>query len=157
MDFEITSAIYNYFQEKKENKEDILYVIKTENIDYVVNRKLAAIMLVSSISPQGLLGQMYAEVKKEGVNTKENKPTTQLSISKRGQFLYETLEIENRSRPFFAALQQLNEEESPRRYKQERRRIMSFCLRNGVKSIDKEPAQTALKITPTNDSAFQRA
>ena len=137
MDFDFANSVYNYFLNKKEKKEEILFVVETEKQNYVVNRQIVAMMLVCPISPDEMLGSNYAEIKDEKTREKDNKQITYLSLSESGNEFDKTMDVEQRSNAFFIALQQLNNEENPRRYRQERKRITSYCHKNGIKSIDK--------------------
>lgn len=137
MDFDLETAIYNYFLEKKEQKEDALYIVETDEQNFVVNKKLVAMMLVCPISVNEIMNFNYADIKAQKQNNESKKMITYLSLNSNGKSFYDTMDVEQRSKAFFIALSQLNNDEKPRRYKQERKRITSFCLKHGIKSIDK--------------------
>ena len=151
MDFEIMNGIYNYISAKKEKKEEILYLVETDRQNFVVNRKIVAMMLVCPLSPNELMNANFANVNKE--EQKDNKSTLYLSLNKSGNDYYSTMDVEQRSNAFFIALSQLNNEEKSRRYKKERKIITTFCLKNGIRNIDKTVISSSKQVLESPQKA----
>ena len=136
MDFKIMNGIYEYLMDKKAKKEEIQYIVETEKENFVVNKKIVAMMFVCSLSPNEIINANFANMN-ETEKEKGNKPIVYLSLNKNGNNYYSTMDVEQRSQAYFIALSELNNEEKTRKYKKERKIITSFCLKNGITNIDR--------------------